>query len=531
MAVDSHDSLFVSSASWIFQLVETANPPQFVPIYGGELPGSPVFDRNDSLYFVESPTRSIRKRTPGPAGVVTTVATGLTDPKTLLLLPDGNFLIVDGNLLRKMTPDGVLTTLPQGAPAMASIAVLDGNTLCGLVGHSVVRFSIGTGTLTTIAGQQGAQGYMEGAGAAARFARPLGLACANAEVLVADTDNHVVRRVVPASGQTSPWLGSARQSGFVDGPAAQARFDDMGPAVVDGVGNVYVLDRNARKVRKITPAGVVSTLFEEFPSLGGLAVDEAGNFYGVRNLTIVKVSPTGAQSVFAGKEGEMGFADGLGVSARFAGPQGLAFDPQGNLLVGDAVAIFQPSFSPVATFRYGNTIRKITPAGEVTTIAGIPGRVFDVSADKPSTANPLTEFHRPTDIACDAAGNVYVLDTTLGNIRRLGAPGTLPVIVSSVGASAHTFAVTPSGDVYVARGGRTEQVPGTVFVKYYYFTVIRKLTLQDSSVVVAGQELQYGQGVTPGLPGTLNNISALAAFGNGTLFCCSENSVLEVRLN
>ena len=555
IAMDSKGTLYLSAlvSSAVYRLTGT-QPLEFAaiagPAAGLKQPLSPVFDKSDNLYFIDFGNRQVRRISPD--ATMTTLAgqpantalsdgqgnaAGLVDPRQLLLLPDGNFLLVDGTRLRRMTPDGTVTTLPRALPEPAPYAfVVNGaNSLYAVQGHSIVRLTVDTGVVVTIAGVAETSGYAEGAGTAARFSDPRVTIEANGELTVADIGNDVIRRLDPASGQTSLLAGSVPQPGHVDGTGAQARFTSPGAAATDTAGNVYVLDGGA--LRKVTPEGVASTLFQDFPSSGGLAVDAAGNFYGVRDRTIVKVTPAGVQTVLAGQAGGPGFADGTGTAAQFAAPQGLAIDPQGNLLVGDGPVFETAPFSHTSTLRYGNTIRRITPAGVVSTIAGAPGRVFQFGSGAPALANPAIEFHAPTAIALDAAGQIYVLDSRLRNIRRLGAAGTDPVVIATFDNPRTTetrfaLAVTPDGNVYFAEhASLNERAPGAMLVGQKIYDTIRKVVSPTSSVAIAGQEIRYGEGVTLGpLPGTLNFVTGLVAAGNNKLYCCSENSVLEIRL-
>ena len=176
-------------------------------------------------------------------------------------------------------------------------------------------------TLSTLAGDGTAgAGAIDGPRLAARYNGPAGTAAdAAGNLYVADTGNHTIR-IISAAGAASTLAGSAGSSGSADGTGAAARFDSPRGVAVDAAGNVYVSDSGNHTIRKITPAGVVSTL--------------------------------------AGSAGNSGSADGLGAAARFNSPSGVAVDGAGTLYVSD---------------RYNYTIRKITAAGTVTTFAGTAG--------------------------------------------------------------------------------------------------------------------------------------------------------------
>ena len=161
--------------------------------------------------------------------------------------------------------------------------------------------------------------------------------------------------------------------GSADGTGAAAGFNNLSGVAVDGAGNVYVADSNNATIRKVTAAGVVTTLAgtagahgsadgtgaaARFYAPRGVAIDSAGNLYvadTASNSTIRKVTAAGVVTTLAGTAGVLGSADGTGAAARFNGPSGVAVDSADNIYVADSG---------------NNTIRKITPTGITTTIAG-----------------------------------------------------------------------------------------------------------------------------------------------------------------
>jgi hypothetical protein len=209
----------------------------------------------------------------------------------------------------------------------------------------------------------------------------------------------------------------------VDDVGPAARFTNPIDVATDAAGNVYVSEF-PNTIRKITPAGVVTTFAgatgqpgsddgvggaARFDSPYGLATDAQGNVYvSDLNLTIRKISPEGVVSTLAGAAYESGSEDGSGSSARFAAPTGIATDLQGNVYVADS----------------GNhTIRKITPSGVVSTLAGFPGVIDFVDAN-----GSAARFNHPNDVVVDAAGVVYVADSSNDAIRRITPDGTVTTV-------------------------------------------------------------------------------------------------------
>ena len=192
----------------------------------------------------------------------------------------------------------------------------NGNIYVADYGNHTIRKITPTGIVTTLAGSSGITGSSDGTGSAARFSFPSGVAVDKAgNVYVADQGNDTIRKVTPA-GEVTTLAGLAGRTGSADGTGSVARFFAPHDVAVDGAGNVYVPDAG-NTIRKITGAGVVTT--------------------------------------FAGTAFSSGFADGTGSAARFFEPTGVAVDAAGNVYVADSL---------------NYTIRKITPAAAVTTLAG-----------------------------------------------------------------------------------------------------------------------------------------------------------------
>ncbi|MBS1531461.1 MAG: hypothetical protein JSU01_14230 [Bacteroidetes bacterium] len=241
-------------------------------------------------------------------------------------------------------------------------------------------------------------------------------------IYVADYGNNMIRKITP-DGTLSVLAGSG-SAGAVNATGTSASFNGPSGIAVDASGNVYVADYHNNLIRKVTPAGVVTTLAgtatnpadttNNTPSvfLGptGVAVDASGNVYVADSgdNQIKEVSPSGVVTTFAGS-GNPGSGDGTGAAATFYNPTGVALDASNNLYVADLL---------------NNRIRKVTPFGVVTTLAGDTAGYAD---GKDTTAL----FFFPNSLAVDAGGNVFVTDEANNRIRMVTPDGTVTTIAGS----------------------------------------------------------------------------------------------------
>ena len=267
--------------------------------------------------------------------------------------------------------------------------------------------------VSTLAGTD-AGNFGDGAGSGARFNGIFGLALdAAGNVYVGDALNSRVRKI-NADGIVSTFAGSGG-AGNADGAATTATFRTPSGLVFDAAGNLYVTDAGNHNVRKITPAGVVTTLagsgiysstdgnglLSTFRAPSGIVVDGSGNLFvsDAEAHVIRKITPNGDVTTFAGMADVTGNVDGTGSAARFNDPSGLAIDAAGNLFVADAK---------------NNKIRRITPAGVVSTFAG--------------TGTPAPTFNLPVNLTMDAEGFLYVAEAGGNMIRKISPSGKVTVL-------------------------------------------------------------------------------------------------------
>ena len=407
-------------------------------------------DLSGNLYIADAVGHRIRMVS--PAGVIRTFAgTGvggfsgdegaaleaqLSAPYGILLDPRGNLLVADlGNSrVRRIAPDGTITTIAGGGkmPAgglnegsSATVLALDaprnlamdsgGNLyISDFNAHRVYRMDQG-GSLTTVAGT-GVPGFSGDGGAAysAQLAYPAALAVDRQDNLyIADTQNHLIRKV--SRGLITSYARSATPTGLA----------------VDGKGTLYIADASGGQIVEIPVSGKSSAL----PlSAQDLTLSSDGNLY-VSNGTLVRrLSPSGAVTLAAGG-GDTAHGDGADAKlALLNHPAGCALDAAGNLYIAD---------------RDNNRIRRVSPAGIVTTIAGtgISGNTGD---GLPATSATL---NAPSAVSVDSTGVVYITDTGNHRIRKIALDGTMFAVLGT-GLQAPVYTLPgPAADLYISDTG------------------------------------------------------------------------------
>ena len=319
---------------------------------------------------------------------------------------------------------------------------------------------------STLAGSR--SGHADGKGVEAKFASPEGIAVdSKGNVYVTEYANSTVRKIGPDGGAVT-LAGRPGVSGWKDGPGSEALFSHPHGLAVSEDLTVYVSDMKNHAIRRISPSGDVSTVAGKAGEPGtadgpgdaarfcqpeGVAVGSDGTLYvaDTYNFTVRKISKDGAVTTLAGKAGSPGDSDGKGSAARFNMPLGVAVDGSGHIFVVDADYDGKPT---------GNcTVRRISPDGTVTTIAGQAG--VSGAADGPG---PAARFTKPVGIAATRNGILYIADTGAQTIRRVsplaevitvggafGKPGNTDGVASAARFnSAQAVAFGDNGTLYVA---------------------------------------------------------------------------------
>ena len=261
-----------------------------------------------------------------------------SDPFGIAAAPDGTLFVTDADRLRRISPDGRVSTLASGFSTPSGVALAaDGTLYVADTGNHAIRRVTSDGVMSTLAGD-GTPGFADGPAGQARFNGPIGVAVApDGRILVADTYNDRIR-AIDAGGTVTTLAGSDRP-GAADGIADAASFDTPAGIAVDARGVVYVADTGNSVVRTVDRSGLVTTprwaAGDGFLRPLGLTVGPQGELYVAdEGGRIVAIGSDGGIRTLAGAG--VGFRDGAGTIARFRRPSGVALRAPGHLAVADA---------------------------------------------------------------------------------------------------------------------------------------------------------------------------------------------------
>ena len=390
----------------------------------------------------------------------------------------------------------------------------NGNLYIADQNNNMVRKMTPAGDVSAFAGCPCAAGFANGTGSAARFNQPAGITVgSDGMIYVADTFGHCIRKITP-NAEVSLLAGSPGLFGSADGTGTAARFNYPESVAVDGSGNVFVADYSNATIRKVAPDGVVTTFAGSAGQQGGndgtgsaarfggphgLAFDSAGNLFVTDfNNTIRRITPGAVVTTVAGVAGMSGSADGTGTAARFFGPASVAIDSNDNLYI---------------TEFYNYTIRKMTPARVVTTLAGVPN-------GSPGSNNGIgsaARFNFPYGIAMTKGGTLYVVDSHNNTIRG----GELPLAVTgTVSRKTHGTAVfdLPVGASPLTVESRTGGPSGNhgLVIAFNHDIMAASATVTSGTASIAGSPVTSANEVLVNLTGatdaqaltlTLNNVA------------------------
>lgn len=347
-------------------------------------------------------------------GQVTTFATGISAPWGITADAAGNVYVADKTRqIRKITPAGAVSLFTGTGAGLNNVTGLgsdaQGNIYVADAGNNKIRIISPAGTVSTLAGYAGNYGYVNGPDADAEFANPAGVAVDGlSNVYIADQDNKVIRKRT-LDGQVDRLAGTGA-TGSVNGPGTSATFTVPIGIASDFSGNVFVADLLGQVIRKITPAGLVTT--------------------------------------FAGR-GTAGEVDGVGTAAAFDSPAAVAVDPIGTIYVADAA---------------NSKIRRITPSGEVIIFAG-DGQYRLLNGNGMSSS-----FSYPLGVAADQNGHLFVADYGNNAVRK----------IETVGYGIYPHNYLPDGLVFDNKTGIISGTPTTVTPSRSY--TITAYNLGGSSV-------------------------------------------------
>ena len=219
---------------------------------------------------------------------------------------------------------------------------------------------------------------------------------------------------------------------------------------VDSSGNIYGDDDDSGELLKITPQGTVSTFFND--RLRYMVADSSNNFFGSNNSRLIyKIDSSGTRTVFAGNN-ESGYVNDTGTNARFASITAMTIDSSNNLYVYDQTNGDYPNYR----------IRKITPLGDVTTIAGDGTQGY---LDGPGNT---AKFSNVESITCDLSGNIYVIDMNYENniyiyrIRKINSLGVVSTILTSTNMYT-SIRCDKQGDIYAVTFDLVNETYNTIF--------------------------------------------------------------------
>lgn len=344
---------------------------------------------------------------------------------------DGNISTLAGST-SGFSGDGGLATSAQLASPVSTYPDSSGNLYIGDTSNFRLRKIDTSGNISTVAGT-GLSNFGGDGGSAtnAQFSTPQGIAVdSSGNIYIADSGHHRIRKI-DTSGNISTYAGTGTVGLTGDGgPATSARINTPLGIFIDSSDNLYIAEANNSRIRKVDTSGNISTVVgtssgfsgdnglatsAQISSPFGVGVDSAGNLYigDTGNQRIRKVDTSGTITTFAGTgSGGSGGDGGAATSAQINTPMQVVADTSGNVYITD----------------YSNIrIRKVDTNGIITTFAGTG--VSGYSGDNgPATS---AQLNYPRSIAIDSSGNLFIADSSNSRIRKVTPGGTITTVAGT----------------------------------------------------------------------------------------------------
>jgi trimeric autotransporter adhesin len=505
------------------------------------LPGIAV-DGAGNVYIADSGNYRVRKVS--SAGIITTVAGNgisgnsgdggpainaqLDYPSGLAVDSAGNLYIASGDRVRKVSPDGTITSAVTGFDG--AIAVDNAGNLFVAGGGSVLKV-LPSGVSMEVASEDGLAMAVDDAG----------------NIYLTNTSQ--VRRITPDGNAVT--VAGTNVCGYSGdgGPATSAKLCVYGLAI-DRQGNLYLADAGNLRIREVSTAGVINTvagngnccysgdggpassaLLNLAPWGGGMAVDSGGNLYvaDAANQRVRKISPSGIITTVAGNGVSNGYSGdgGLATNAQLNYPSGVAVDSGGTLYIADV----------------GNVvIRKVSPSGIISTVAQGGGRALAIDqADNlyfedaigvrkvsPSgivTTFITTQFNLPFGAAVDGAGNLYIAEAGAPNYRvRKITPAGIITTVAGNGTAGYSGDGGPAASAQLnGPVGLAVDSAGDLYIADSFNARIRMVSPSGIITTVAGNGASgYSGDGGPAANAQLGSLSGLAIDSAGNLYAADQ---------
>ena len=545
-------------------------------------PAGVAVDQSGNVFIADSLYSRVRKI--APSGLITTIAGNgihgssgdggpatsaeMLSPVALAVDSAGNLFIADqaDNRVRRVSRDGIIDTVAgtgtqgfsgDGGPAISAqlasphaVAVDSTGRLFILqLGWGRVRLVSPGGTITTAVCCNTPYGFSGDGGSAvsAGLFNSFGIALDSAgNLFIADTGNNRVRKVSP-DGIINTIAGNGGASNYDEGalgdggPATSAQLRYPWSVAAANTGDIFVADTSNNRIRRVSRDGVITTVAgngtqgysgDGGPAINaqmngpiGLATDGAGNlfFIDAGNRRVRKVSTTGIITTVAGKGGTTCCDDPTGDGGPATSATlgtftacntycgGLAVDDAGNVFIAD------PNY---------NRVRKVSPGGTITTVAGSGAGVAGVPVGDggPATAAGLLW---PTSVVVDPGGNLFIADPGNGRIRKVSPDGIITTVGANLSAPAG-LTLDRAGNLFIADPG-WQFFLGDAPYRSCCDNRVRKIVPDGTITTVAGGIWGYSGDGGPASTAALNGPVSVAADSGGNVYIAdSYNDVIRV---